>query len=329
MAKKVLYPQQHNIPADTIKTTAPGSVQKSFTKTDTIQAASNQKDSLIKLMEQGYDATSYIYSIAGGPVPLSDMFLNPDYFKLYNNKESTSIKPDHSNKATVNNSGSLFTQTDYLLLVLLMLAGAIGFVRISTKNFINRLFSSVISYPFSRIPYNERNRLFNLNDLILLSVFYISTGIVFVVLFDYFKVELIEINKLLIYFVSVLSVFVAIQIYQFLVYLIGVFVGERKYSAEYLLYFNNIFKFLAILNVAILFGILFAPENTQLVFVLLILFIYLIALGLRVYKIISIFLQNRFSLFYLILYFCALEIVPILLFGKLFLGLFQYKIAHF
>jgi hypothetical protein len=177
--------------------------------------------------------------------------------------------------------------------------------------------------------YNERNRLFQFNDLILLSVFYISSGILIVALSDYYRLNITLINKFVTSIAWALVIFVFVQAYKLLISFIGVFIEKRGITFEYLFYLNNILKLLAILNVIILFGIFFAPENNRLIFVLSIYFIYLIVYLLRDYKIISIFLINRFSLFYLILYFCALEIVPILMFGKLFLGINQNRIILF
>lgn len=336
MAKKVLHFQQNSLQNDTIKPIDSTGTEESFTQKVFRYNKDNQKDTLIKLIEQGYDATSYIYSIAGGPVPLSDNFLNPEYFKVYNQPIGQTAQNYHTEKsenATITSDTSsenqILSESDYMLVVLLLFAAAIGFVRVNTKDFLNRLFNSVVSFSFSRIMYNERNRLFQFNDLILLSVFYISSGILIVALSDYYRLNITLINKFVTSIAWALVIFVFVQAYKLLISFIGVFIEKRRITFEYLFYLNNILKLLAILNVIILFGIFFAPENNRLIFVLSIYFIYLIVYLLRDYKIISIFLINRFSLFYLILYFCALEIVPILMFGKFFLGINQNRIILF
>lgn len=326
MSKKVSYVQQNNSQTDTIKQSDTTGKSENFEKTFSRdmfldKSQENEKNSLVKKIEDGYDATSYIYSVSGEAIPLTDNFLNPAYF----NELSTANKSRKLSTATNNKSIKPYSDTgfgideyDFLLFGLIVLLALISFVKVSGKSYLQRIMSSILSFSYSHMLYNERNKLFQLNDLVLLFVFHISAGLLLVSIAEYFSITIATDNKFLIYLGCIGIAFVFIHTYKLILRFIGGFLLHYKVVSEHLFYVNNILKFLGILNVIVLFGILFAPENSKALFIFTIIFLYIIAYIIRVFKIISDFLTNQFSLFYLILYFCALEIVPIMIIGKLF-----------
>ncbi|MEN8121437.1 MAG: DUF4271 domain-containing protein [Bacteroidota bacterium] len=334
MSNKVSYLQQKNTQTDTIKQSDTIGKKNNFKETFSREMISNknpenQKSTLVKQIEEGYDVTSYIYSVSGDAIPLTDCFLNPAYFnELIIPAKSSSLSTITNDKSIIKkrDTGLGIDEADFLLLALIVLIALIGFVRISGKSYLQRTMSSILNFSFSNMLFNEKNKLFQLNDLVLMFVFYISTGMFFVTFFEYINIPMAADKKLLIYFSLIGITFVSISAYKFAIILIGIFLTQYKVVSEHLFYVNNVLKILGILTVIALFGILFAPENTKVIFIFLILFCYIIAYITRGFKMISDFLTNQFSLFYMILYFCALEIVPIVMIGKLVFGVYQNKI---
>ena len=327
MRNKVSYLPKQNIQTDTIKqsdtTRRKDNFKEAFSR-DMLsnKISENKKDALIVKIEAGYDATSYIYSLSGDPVPLTDHFHNPAYFKEV-------ITPTKTNKQTIikaENPGFGIGETDFLLLSLIILLVLIGFVRISGKSYLQRIMSSMLNFSFSNMLYNEKNKLFQLNDLILMFVYYISSGIFILAVFEYLDIPIEADKRFLIYLSLISIIFILINAYKIVIISIGVFLEKSKLFSEYLFYVNNLLKFLGILTVVLLFGILFAPENSKFIFIFIIIIAYAITYITRAFKIISDFLTNQFSLFYMILYFCALEIVPIVMMGKLVFEVYQNKI---
>ncbi|OQY04913.1 MAG: hypothetical protein B6I20_02175 [Bacteroidetes bacterium 4572_117] len=277
-------------------------------------------NNLVKQINDGYDATSYIYSCSGENIPLSDNFINVKFShglkKFSNNKNlHTSVKSklDETN----NGFGIKLIETDYVFIVLLFLSLLIGFVKVSGNQYLNRTVASVFNFSYSHILFNGKIKLFRVNHLILLLIFHISSGILLVTISKYFSITVFSNNVFTMYFSYIAIIFFIVVVYKLIIKFIGLFFHLRKQSLEHLYYVNNILKLLGIINVILLFGIVFTPENFKSTYIGVIFFIYIIAYVLRALKILYDFLQNQFSLFYLILYFCALEIVPLIIMGKI------------
>lgn len=272
------------------------------------------KDSLVQMINQGYDATSYYFAQSKESAPLKDYFLNPLYFSERNQRTST----EHKNESLALSKSGKFSlnQSDVLLLVLLLLASLIAFVRFSTHNYINRIVASVFSFAYSRTLYNERNKLLLVKDFVLQIVFFVSAGILLVQIMDYFHLfDEKEISSQMYYFAPVI-IFLFVISYRIFVRILGALTYTSGLVSEYLYYFSNSLKFLGIFNVIVLFALLFGTPSLQVFIIYASFFVYVSIYLLRIYKIILDFLSNRFSLFYLILYFCALEIVPIIMLIK-------------
>ncbi len=326
MSTSFLYQQQNTTQTDTIKqsdtTVSSTNIQKTFNqKNFTKKSLVKNKSILIEKIESGVDATSYIYSFSGKAIPLTDHFLNTAYFtdiKANNKKNNTSIKEKNLRQ----NNENKFTlgENDYLLIFIILLTGIIAFVRMNGKSYLQRTMSSMLSFSYSHRLYTERNKLFKINDLLLLFVFHLSFAAIFVAVLNYFDLPLDLDNKLFVY-ISFIGINYALIVgYKLFIRIIGQFISSGKAVSEYIFYVNSILIFLGILNVVFLFGILFAPEKGVNLLIYSLLIIYVIAYITRGLKIISVFLTNRFSLFYMILYFCALEIIPILLIAKYFVS---------
>jgi hypothetical protein len=268
-----------------------------------------KQDSIIQQITQGYDATSYYYVQSENTAPIADYFLNPNYFPVHHAEIISETKNNLSNEFALK-------QTDVLLLVLLGLASLIAYVRFSTHDYIKRITVSVFSFAYSRTLYNERTKLLFVKDFILQIVFFISSGILALHFAFYF--HLIDDNKAGAreYFLFPLIIFGFILFYRIFIRFLGVLTNSEGIVLEYLYYFSNSLKFLGIFNVIVLFALLFGTQSFQFYLIYLSFFVYISLYLIRVYKIFFDFLSNRFSLFYFILYFCALEIVPIMMLIK-------------
>ena len=270
---------------------------------------SPKKTNILQLIEDGYDATSYYYTNWQKHVPLSNIFLQ--HKALY---KTTTVQKEPVKTQKVNNT--FFKESDILLLILLLLLGLIAYVKVNTKDYIKKISTSVISFAYSRTLQNEHTKIYLLKDWILLFTFYISSGVLIVQVLSYFNIDLQYSNKILSYFYISAIVFGLSNIYQIIIRLVSMLSFNVKPVLEYLFYFNNLLKFLGIFQIIILSALLYAPENSRIYFIYLIIFTYLIISLLRIYKIFYDFLTNQFSLIYFILYFCALEIVPIMVLAK-------------
>ncbi len=91
-----------------------------------------------------------------------------------------------------------------------------------------------------------------------------------------------------------------------------IFLEQNTSSVFFRGYFTIIFG-LGLTIYPVVVGLIYTPENFFTTFLFIGLFLILISFILILYKIIQIFLVNFYSLFYIILYLCALEILPVLI----------------
>ena len=188
-----------------------------------------------------------------------------------------------------------------------------------TKIRFGKLFNETITgmwnYKNSFSLFRNRSSLYQQTSLLLFINYLISAG-----LFVYLSLKAFNISpgyhlpSFRIYLV-ILLVLVALYIYMYIIIrLTGYFTMSRDALSEYL-HFTNLFFHNA--------GIYLFPVNALIPYIYEGAAQWLLYAGwfligglyiLRVIKLITIFIRERFSLFFLFLYLCALEILPILIF---------------
>lgn len=267
------------------------------------------------------DATSYIYFHTKEPVPLANYFLN---FKYLNSEqealisgESNKISTSLSSEKSAKNAPISFQYSDAILLVLIALFSLIAFVKISGKNYLSRIFTSVSNYSYSNSFFKEKNLAYTLNNNILLFVFYISSAMYAGLIVDYFGLPVFIANRwlqMLFYLAIILS---GIIIYKLTYRVFGLLIGNYRITAEFLFFFSNLLKVLGLVYVFLLFASHFSSGSIKTTFLYAAILATLITFFIKLYRIFVIFLRNRFPLYYMILYFCALEIIPVVLIIKL------------
>ncbi len=305
---------------DTINNSAYKSLTDSIVQNDTNSLFLKPKnflkeDAFIKKIKKDFDATSYYYSNNTQEVPIAPYFLNPKLFSV-NKLSKQDINTVSSNDKSANNFS--FKQSDILLFLLLFLASLLAYIRINTNYYIRQISVSVFSFAYSRTLFNERTKLFLFYDVLLLLVNFFTSGILIQMLLSYFGYKNSAIPDFLSIIYTALLVIILFSIYQILVRFIGMLSNNANIISEYLFYFNNSLKFLGIFNLIVVFILLYTTENLRILVIYFIFFVYISVYFIRIYKIFLDFLRNRFSLFYFILYFCALEIIPIMILLKHF-----------
>ena len=207
--------------------------------------------------------------------------------------------------------------TDAILIILIGLFALVAYVRISGKNYLRRIFTSITNFSYSNSFFKEKNLAYALNNSILQVVFFLSTGLLINVAVDYFQLNFLtngNWNQIALYILITMGL---LLIYRFAYRFLGLIIGNRNITSEYLFFFSNLLKILGIINVILLFGSYFTSNSGKTFFIYLAIFITIFTYFVKVYRIFVIIFKNRFSLYYMILYFCALEIIPIMLLVKI------------
>jgi hypothetical protein len=210
----------------------------------------------------------------------------------------------------------------YFILILLVLTG-IAWARIIYGKFLNSILISAFSYQSASKLYRERNviqKRFSLG----LDLLYLITASLFVFLLDhYFSPGLFESNEIL-FVIEVLLFLLFLILLRIIVMRLIAFIFRRTALFQEFLYHYFIFnKVTGMLLIPLLIAIPYTQGIIQEIIVYTGISAVLAMQIFRLYRVIIFVLKNVVLLFYLILYLCILEILPVLVVIKLLLSLAQ------
>ncbi len=214
-------------------------------------------------------------------------------------------------------SSPLQKYNDWLSGFLIFSVVIIGFLRISSMKFLRELFSSAFYSQAANKMYSSVNIRNSKPSFILSVLFFINTGIfIFEALVFYGETIFGQEGFSLLIIVWV--ILIVYDVIKGLLYRITGFVFETSFlTGEYLFNASMLSKVFAILLLPIISVIPFVniwivPNLIKLgVGMFIVLYIWQLFRGMKI------FFQNTFSVFYMFLYFCALEILPLVILYKI------------
>ncbi len=267
------------------------------------------------------DSTSYIYHAANQDVPLGDFFLNFQYLTSdvikQNTKQTSTTHLNKNQESIIGQSKFSFQYSDFVLIVIIFLFSMVAYIRFYGKNYLNKVTTSIFNYSYSSSFFKEKNLAFVLNNNLLLIVFYISSAMMIGVVTDYFGFTSLSEGKWSQFFINLSLLLLLIVFYKLIYRLFGALFGQYRMVSDYLFYFGHLLKMAGIFYLIMLLGAFFSTDSWKFIFIYLTIFITVFAYFIKITRLLSILFKNRFSLYYLILYFCALEIVPVMLLVKI------------
>jgi hypothetical protein len=201
---------------------------------------------------------------------------------------------------------------DWLTILLLVAAGLFASIRISWNKYLGNLFLSVANYSTSYRMFNEKNTSLKLGAFQLDVLFYLVFSAFLFQLADYFRMEfpykgfylyLYSLGILLCYFLAKKSIY----------RLTGIVIEKTMETGEYLFHAGNFRRVAGLILIPIVALIAFSPFGDMGFPV----WFGMIAVALLYFLLILrgfvILLKKQFPIFYLFLYFCTLEILPLVL----------------
>ena len=207
------------------------------------------------------------------------------------------------------------SNTDWLTIILLIATILVASVRISYSKYVKGLFSSLVNYSTSFRMFGEKNYSILHGAFRLELLFYITFSIFIYQVIHHFQLTLVH-QRLSFY----LSSFIIVLLYYFgkkIVYsALGLIFEGTAETKEYLFNVDNFNRSLGLVLFPVVALINYYPANNPVnmviagIFIVVVFYIFLIQRG------ISILLRKQFSIFYLFLYLCTLEFLPLLLLYK-------------
>jgi hypothetical protein len=269
------------------------------------------------------DSTGSLYLQKYTNLPLDTSFLKIHY--LTYSERKTSAHPTSHNVSTSSHESSSFhfEHSDFILLLLIGLFSIVAYIRLVNRTYFKRLWMSVFNYSYTVSFFKEKNLGFVFFNYLCEFVFYISGGILISLISTYYGLELPIKDESVKLLVITLVFAVLVNLQKIFIWLTGYIFGFYRITNEYLFYYGTLSKLMGIFFLVIGFITYFLERESQAFFIYLIFFTVGSMFIIRTLRVVLIFFTNKISLYYLILYFCALEIIPVLLLVKLSIYFFK------
>jgi hypothetical protein len=210
---------------------------------------------------------------------------------------------------------------DLIIIIILIAALLYTIVRKTSINLllvVSRFFLfRGINDPSSR----DAGGLFNWQSTILNLISFLIIGLFYYAAADYFDFIPFATRGITFWFTSLGIIIIAVTLQHMVSMITGIISGQREVFREYLYGVYQSYRFSAllffILIILMSYTILFPAKVYFITGIVIFSVMYL----LRVIRLLIIFINRNLSIFYLILYLCALEILPVLITVKYFTGL--------
>lgn len=208
-----------------------------------------------------------------------------------------------------------FVNTDWLTILLLGIVILFATVRISSSKYISYLFQSLINYSTSYRMFREKNYSVFHSAFRLEVLFYVVFSIFLYQVIHYFHLVLIHKN-LTSFLASLVAVFSYFLVKKAIYLFLGLAFKGTEETNEYLFNMDNCNKVLGIVLFPVVALINYYPSDdpafTVFLGISVVVFFYIFQLQRGFY----ILLSKQFSIFYLFLYLCTLEFLPLFLIYK-------------
>ena len=201
--------------------------------------------------------------------------------------------------------------TGVVLLILLLGAAA----RNAFGTYLSALFMSTVNYPAASRLFREQNISLRQGALILEIFFLLTMGLFAFQIVKYSGARL-PVSGFLLYLACFAAVLLFFRLKEFLYRFLGFINETLPETGEYLFTMRNYNKVTGILLLPVVCLTAWAPVSNPSVFLLAGLVIIALLYLKTLQRGIKILLKKQFSVFYLFLYLCTLEFLPLLLFLK-------------
>lgn len=204
---------------------------------------------------------------------------------------------------------------DWIIAVLLIALVLFATVRRGWAKYLENLFQSVVNYSTSNRMFREQNYSFQHASFRLDIFFFLVFSVFLYQLVHFFRIDFSFQNYQL-YLLIFAGVWIFFVVKKFLYRFIGVIFENNGETSEFLFNLDNsirvsgliIFPFVAIIS--------FSPFNSLAIPVYFGILIVSLVYFLLLFRGFVILLKKQFSILYLFLYFCTLEILPLVLVYK-------------
>ncbi len=238
---------------------------------------------------------------------------------IYNGGNTISVT--HFSKQAYLNNMIMDKTPDWFFFIIIVAVLSLAWVKLIYTKFVFDFISSVFNYNISVKIYNEAG-IVRKRVGYYLNILYLLTGSLYLFAISrYFDYSPFELRNMQLFFLCFCILFGFI-FYRILITKIisFIFLKEGLFS-EFIHHFYVYNKLLGLVLLPFLLLIPYSNESLQQIFVYLSFAIITSLYILRIFRIITFIFKKEVLLFYLFLYLCTLEILPVLVITRIFLSL--------
>ena len=210
---------------------------------------------------------------------------------------------------------------DWIIATIFLVAYLWLIVRTTTRSIFPELTRFVLFRGVNESSARDTGSLFTWQSTILNFISFIVIGLFAYCAAEWYNFIPAGISPFLFMLISLVAVIFAITFRHFICLAAGNLSGESEAFNEYLINVYQSYRFSSFIVFAVLILLVYTVILPPQVFFLSGAIVLIIFYLLRVFRLFLIFVKRNISVLYLILYLCALEILPVLILVKYFTGL--------
>jgi len=194
-------------------------------------------------------------------------------------------------------------------------------IRVFYRNYGGKLLKTAFNFGESKRMFQEKSLGFTHASFGLDLVFYFMSGIFLYQAADFFSVQFYSVEWINYCFITG-GLFFFMTVKKILYFFMGYVTRSSFETSEYIFNMNNYNRVLGLFLFPLCLIITFITRLQQEYLFIIVIAIFLFLYFLLLFRGIKILLMKHFSIFYLILYLCSLEILPVLYLYKLAMNFF-------
>ena len=205
---------------------------------------------------------------------------------------------------------------DWVTIILAFSLFLFASIRIPYAKYLGHMFHSLINYPSSTRLFREQNYSVSHGAFRLDVYFYFILSLFLFLTMKYFSADL-PLPDVVMFLISFAAVLLYFMLKRMLYFFTGSAGKGRPLASEYWFNVDNYNRALGLFLFPVVALLVFSPSFNQYYLIVTGLVFIIIFYGMTLQRGILILLKKQFSIFYLFLYLCTLEILPLVLIIKM------------
>lgn len=201
---------------------------------------------------------------------------------------------------------------DWILGVCIALVILLVWVRIYFGKVLVQVFRSTVNQQSARKLISEKGSILQKASSILSVIFLISSGFFCFELLSYYHIPIYDFKSISLFLLCIAGFSFFLYMKSFLYWITGFIISAERETIEYISHNNIFYRSVGILLIPIIISLPYVPNNVAQILLYCGIAVFCVSFIMRVIRGFVLSFRVKLSLFYSFLYFCVLEILPVL-----------------